>query len=173
MHYLRQRAHGDVGRAEPLLLRDVAVCIVPECGRAHHAMGLCVGHNQRWRRKGIVGGPLGKRLPWPENLIMRLRFEDNGCVTFTGSRTPGGYGHLQKDGAVDYAHRLSYEMFIGPIPEGHTLDHDCHTRDLNCAGGPTCPHRACVHPAHLVPMTMNENLERGRGFSPNLTRTEI
>jgi hypothetical protein len=47
-----------------------------------------------------------------------------------------------------------------------TLDHTCHTNDEQCKGGPTCPHRACVNPAHLEPVTIGVNVLRGRGVAP-------
>lgn len=45
------------------------------------------------------------------------------------------------------AHRVSYELHKGPIPEGKKLDHLCwNTR--------------CVNPAHLEPVTSKENSRR-------------
>ena len=43
---------------------------------------------------------------------------------------------------------MAYELFIGPIPDGLTIDHLC--RNPNC-----------VNPTHLEPVTMWENLMRG------------
>lgn len=48
------------------------------------------------------------------------------------------------------AHRVAYEMFVGPIPEGLHLDH-------------LCRNRGCVNPAHLEPVTNRENVLRGVG----------
>ena len=47
------------------------------------------------------------------------------------------------------AHRLSYETFVGPIPDGKELDHVCGVR-------------RCVNPSHLEPVTHHENVLRGK-----------
>jgi HNH endonuclease len=51
-----------------------------------------------------------------------------------------------------YAHRVAYEMWFGPIPDGLVIDH-------------LCRNRACVNPAHMEPVTHRENLLRGTGAS--------
>ncbi|MDQ2873983.1 MAG: HNH endonuclease [Actinomycetota bacterium] len=60
------------------------------------------------------------------------------------------------------AHRVAYELYVGPIAPGLIIDHLCHTWDLECPGGITCPHRRCVNPDHLEPVTRAENNRRGR-----------
>ena len=50
------------------------------------------------------------------------------------------------------AHRYVYELFRGPIPDGHVLDH------VKKKG---CKHRDCVNPDHLEPVTQQENTLRG------------
>lgn len=82
----------------------------------------------------------------------RWRVDENGCWLWTGAvqrskRT--GYG-LDTTGRM--AHRLVYEEFIGPIPDGLQLDHLCRVRH-------------CVNPAHLEPVTHRENQLRGFGAS--------
>jgi hypothetical protein len=50
------------------------------------------------------------------------------------------------------AHRVAYELLVGPIPDGMHLDHLCRTP-------------ACVNPAHLEPVTPRVNSLRGVSFS--------
>jgi hypothetical protein len=71
------------------------------------------------------------------------------------------------------AHRVFYELLVGPIPDGYQLDHTCHNRDDGCVGGPTCTHRACVNPAHLEPVTGKVNSLRGKSQMAEYARREI
>ena len=68
---------------------------------------------------------------------------ETGCWRWTGVRTHDGYGTLFEG----YAHRVSYELFVGPIPEGLEVDHLCNNR-------------CCVNPEHLEPVTREENIRR-------------
>lgn len=71
-----------------------------------------------------------------------------GCWLWIGCPKPNGYGVLRVGGKNVYAHRLSYELLVGPIPDGLTIDHLCGVRN-------------CVNPAHLEPVTRGENCLRG------------
>src|SRR5690606_26252710 len=59
-----------------------------------------------------------------------------------------GYGRIVVGGKQRPAHRVSYEHFVGPIPDGLLLDHLCRVR-------------CCINPAHLEPVTSGENTRRG------------
>lgn len=70
------------------------------------------------------------------------------CWLWGGDKNQGGYGIFHWRGKHGVAHRFAYESFIGPIPKGLKLDHLCRVRD-------------CVNPAHLEPVTQQENCKRG------------
>lgn len=78
------------------------------------------------------------------------RFVDRtaDCWLWTGARTPLGYGMftVSVDSRV-FAHRLAYELFVGPIPDGLVIDH-------------LCENPSCVNPAHLEPVTQGVNVIR-------------
>jgi hypothetical protein len=88
-----------------------------------------------------------------------------GCWLWLGAKSKGyGRFRVQRAGAwkLVRAHRWSYELVHGPIPNEIFPDHLCHTNDPTCPGGETCPHRACVNPAHLEPVDDEENRRRAR-----------
>lgn len=90
----------------------------------------------------------------------------DACWEWTGSVIYTGYGMgwpNGREGGKVYAHRWAYELFVGQIPEGMQIDHLCHTRS-DCKGGYTCPHRRCVNPDHLQPVTAAENQRRRHGW---------
>lgn len=82
-----------------------------------------------------------------------------------------GYGHTAFKKKRIMAHRATYHLLIGPIPEGTELDHVCHNRDADCVGGDDCPHRSCVNPWHLEPVDHSENVKRGRTGAHNAVKT--
>ena len=105
------------------------------------------------------------------HLTWEERFDRNyvvdfatGCRLWTGKLGNHGYGRIKVGDKTVLAHRASYERFVGPIPDGYTIDHTCHTADESCPGGTSCQHRRCVNPHHLEPVTLAENKARGRSL---------
>ncbi len=94
----------------------------------------------------------------------------SGCWHWTGEKHRKGYGYFTIDKRRVYAHRWAYEHFIGPIPDGMTIDHLCHNEDADCPGGNGCLHRSCVNPAHLAPATVKQNVLRGKGSAADRAR---
>jgi len=71
----------------------------------------------------------------------------DGCWLWQGTQR-GGYGRVYDGTRQAAAHRFSYELLVGSIPEGLVIDHLCRTP-------------LCVNPAHLEPVTAAENIRRG------------
>ena len=79
------------------------------------------------------------------------------CWEWTASRNQRwSYGQFRLNERTCRAHRVAYELLVGPIPEGLDLDH-------------LCRNRACVNPDRLEPVTRAENLRRSPITTHNRT----
>lgn len=82
------------------------------------------------------------------------------CWNWTGATDRSGYGTLTYVSAQDgkrhdvAAHRASYMLTHGDIPEGALIDHRCHNK-------------ACVNPKHLRPASRKQNNENREGAQVN------
>lgn len=75
----------------------------------------------------------------------------NTCWLWTAGKHWFGHGTIALPGTRTsaYAHRLSYQWFVGTIPSHLEIDHVC------CVP-------SCVNPTHLEAVTHAENVRRGR-----------
>lgn len=71
--------------------------------------------------------------------------ETTGCWEWqAGLRA--GYGAYLHNGKPCYAHRVAYEMFVGPLQEGDVVRHKCNNK-------------LCVNPDHLVKGGVIDNIQ--------------
>ena len=85
------------------------------------------------------------------NLRQLERFEDkvwrtDTCWRWLGSTDKDGYA-LFRIGKTNRGARISYEHYVGPIPEGYEIDHLWKQKD-------------CVNPFHLEAVTHKVNISR-------------
>ena len=62
---------------------------------------------------------------------------DTGCWLWDGATTVG-YGRIKRNSRIDMAHRVSYEIFVGPIPENilrGTAPTAVNARKTHCLNG--------------------------------------
>lgn len=109
---------------------------------------------------------LSGRRTLADRILAKSVVAPNGCRLWTGHQDRDGYGRIGNGKTAGrqprpcLVHREAYKVFVGPLADGMTIDHTCHTNDLECAGGSDCTHRRCVEPSHLEQVTFEENTRR-------------
>src|SRR5690606_18223124 len=161
MHASRVARHGTAGGAQKqhAASYDGMTCAVEGCGKRPRSRGWCTAHYKRWKRWGDPTAsrpviPAEERFrrnvsagPAPEN-----RPGLGPCLLWTAGKIAAGYGAFHPGGGETVlAHRWAYVSAGGTIGADQVLDHLCRVR-------------ACVNPAHLEPVSNEENLRRGAGY---------
>lgn len=135
-----------------------STCRVASCDRITRARGLCSTHYGRLTKGLPLDAPIIK------SASMEVRFwakvdKSSSCWEWTGAVSDTGYGCFNMgQGRYRGAHKVSYELMRGPVPDGLQLDH-------------LCRNRACVNPDHLEPVTHRENVHRGTAGKNNSSKT--
>lgn len=130
-------------------MRSESSCAHAACDRLVHSRGYCGSHYNTARAAGLLPTPT------PESRFWKKVDTSGDCWLWTGSTTRG-YGTFHVDGKSTYAHRYSYELHVGEIPEGAVIDHKCHAP-------------SCVNPEHLHSVSQRENIQNRRGANSNST----
>lgn len=152
-HYRRLERRGTPADPGPRARVWDPICTIGRCERPEHVGGICLPH----LREADTSHPSED----PSRFWAKVsRGDDETCWPWLGRVHRYGYGHYDFGYHAYKAHRVAYELAVGPIPDGLTLDHVCHSVSTDCAGGNSCLHRRCVNPAHLEPVTQAENNAR-------------
>lgn len=123
-------------------MRADLACAVELCEKPVECRQWCQQHYDRWRRNGdpliaYRDRRVSCNVPVPEHFAAYATIRDtNECIEWEGSRQAAGYGAFTNAGAYYMAHRVAYELHVGPIPEGHLIRH-------------SCDNPPCVNPRHL------------------------
>lgn len=97
---------------------------------------------------GLKGRNMGPRIPLEVRLNRYIEKRESGCWEWVGYRNSRGYGYIMMIGKGNTpAHRVTYEFWVGLIPDGLEIDH-------------LCRNPSCVNPEHLEPVTHAENMAR-------------
>lgn len=124
-------------------------------------------YTRGWATRRARHGSHGGQPPTPVEERFWSKVRKGVCWEWLGPFYETGYGYLyvprqphqpQRYRKVQ-AHRLAYELLVGPIPAGLVLDH-------------LCRNPKCVNPEHLEPVTSAENVRRGVGMSVRNSRKQ-
>lgn len=145
------------------MTKSTRTCTFPECGRKYYARGLCNGHYQQRRQHGEMWEIGTRRKSFEQRFWEKVdkngpthpyRPELGRCWVWTAFKNSKGYGTVGYKDKVEYAHRMSWRMANGDIPDDSVVDHTCHNK-------------SCVNPNHLRLATTKQNAEYRQGAQRN------
>ena len=90
-------------------------------------------------------GVTDKRKSLQERFDAKVDRSTDACWHWMGSHTKTGHGTMRVSGLMCLAHRVAYELYIGPIPKWYQVNHTCHVS-------------RCVNPEHLYLGTQQDNM---------------
>jgi hypothetical protein len=128
---------------------QIAPCSVADCTRPAIAREMCTLHYQRWQRNGTT--ELQPRASLRDRLLSQVDRSADGCWNWLGQVT-NNYGRTGISRSKVWAHRASYEEFVGRIPPGFQIDH-------------LCKNTVCINPDHLEAVTPRVNTLRSDSLS--------
>ena len=88
-----------------------------------------------------------KRQDIHTRLLSKVKKDENGCWVWQAYKQLG-YGKFKYEGIMQLAHRVSFRLFVGEFDKSLVVDHICFNK-------------ACINPAHLQLLTLEENSRRG------------
>lgn len=153
-------------------------CSIPGCTARRKGHGYCNRHLKRFREHGnpLAGRTYGKTTAAPKRpagLVLEESFRwfmpgdppaAGVAWLWTGPVDEKGYGTFRFEGHNTFAHRVSYEIFVGPIPDGLVIRHKNDT-PLD------------VNPHNLEVGTLIDNVrdreERGRTYSGSFSEERM
>lgn len=134
-------------------------CSVEDCETSAYCRRLCVKHYTRLTTRGSVDL---KPRPSAEERFWSYVDTTGDCWEWTGGQIRMGYGHFKPGGqrGTVKAHRFSWQLAFGQIPDGLFVLHHCDNPP-------------CVRPAHLFLGTHLDNMadKKAKGRIPNQHKT--